>query len=153
MKPVVAVAGSNPCSDEEAALAFDLGRLLAERGVAVACGGTGGVMEAVCKGAHDAGGTTIGILPGGRDEANPYIDIPVTTGLGESRNILVARAGQALIAIGRGFGTLSEIAFAIKAGVPVVGLASWDLEAAAGRPIAEYRTAQTPEQAVALALA
>jgi uncharacterized protein (TIGR00725 family) len=97
--------------------------------VVLVTGGLGGVMEAACMGAREAGGTTIGILPGSdRSAANPYVDIAIPTGLGEARNALVVRAADALIAIGGGYGTLSEIAFALKADKRVVGLVTWDIE-------------------------
>jgi uncharacterized protein (TIGR00725 family) len=86
-------------------------------------------MEAACRGAKDAGGTTVGILPGtDRAAANPFVDVAVATGLGEARNALVVRAADAVIAIGGGYGTLSEIALALKAGKRVVGLETWDVE-------------------------
>lgn len=86
-------------------------------------------MEAACRGAQEAGGTTVGILPGhDRADANPYVDVAVATGLGEARNALVVRAADALIAVGGEYGTLSEIALALKAGKPVVGIDSWDLD-------------------------
>jgi uncharacterized protein (TIGR00725 family) len=95
----------------------------------VVCGGLGGVMEAACRGAKQAGGHTVGILPGSdRAAANPFVDTAVPTGLGEARNALVVRAADALIAVGGGYGTLSEIAFALKAGKRVVGLDSWDID-------------------------
>lgn len=93
------------------------------------CGGLGGVMEAACSGAQGAGGTTVGILPGlDRSEANAYVDVAIATGLGEARNALVVRAADAVIAIGGGYGTLSEVALALKAGKRVVGLGTWDVE-------------------------
>lgn len=93
------------------------------------CGGLGGVMEAACRGAKKAGGLTVGILPGtDRAAANAFVDVAVPTGLGEARNALVVRAADALIAVGVGYGTLSEIALALKAGKRVVGLDSWDIE-------------------------
>ena len=92
------------------------------------CGGLGGVMEAACRGARDAGATTVGILPGDdRGAANEFVDLAVATGLGEGRNLLVVRSADALIAIGGGHGTLSEIALALKAGKRVVGLGTWDV--------------------------
>jgi uncharacterized protein (TIGR00725 family) len=107
----------------------------------VVCGGLGGAMEAACRGAHEAGGTTVGILPGlERGEANRYVDIAVATGLGEARNVLVVRAADALIAVGGGHGTLSEIAFALKTGKRVVGLQSWDIDG--------VERAASPEEAV-----
>jgi hypothetical protein len=106
-----------------------VGRALAEAGAVLVCGGLGGVMEAACRGAQEAGGTTVGILPGhDRADANPYVDVAVATGLGEARNALVVRAADALIAVGGEYGTLSEIALALKAGKPVVGIDSWDLD-------------------------
>jgi uncharacterized protein (TIGR00725 family) len=125
---IIAVIGGGICSREEALAAEAIGRELAQRGAAVVCGGLGGVMEAVCRGAKAAGGTTVGILPGvSRHDANRYVDIPVVTGLGEARNIIVVRTGQAVIAVGGEYGTLSEIAYALKLGIPVVGLRTWRL--------------------------
>jgi uncharacterized protein (TIGR00725 family) len=106
-----------------------VGRLLAARGALVVCGGLGGVMEEACRGARAGGGTTIGILPGlSRSDANPFVDVAIPTGLGEARNALVVRAADAVIAIGGGYGTLSEIALALKAGKRVVGLGTWEIE-------------------------
>ncbi len=107
------------------------------------CGGLGGVMEAACRGAKEAGATTVGILPGtDRAAANPFVDVAVPTGLGEARNALVVRAADALVAVGGGHGTLSEIALALKAGKRVVGLGTWDVEGveAAGSPEAAVET-------------
>ena len=123
MKSIIAVIGGGNCSAEETSLAEDVGRRLADGGAVVICGGLGGVMEAVAKGAQSNGGTTVGILPGSDPTAaNPYIDVPLATGLGEMRNFLIVRSAQALIAIGGGIGTLSEIALAQRIGKPVVGL-------------------------------
>jgi uncharacterized protein (TIGR00725 family) len=95
----------------------------------VVCGGLGGVMEAACRGAREAGGLTVGILPGAdRAAANPFVEVAIPSGLGEARNALVVRAADALIAVGGGYGSLSEIALALKAGKRVVGLDSWDIE-------------------------
>jgi len=106
-----------------------VGRQLAERGAVVVCGGLGGVMEAACRGAKEAGGLTVGILPGtDRAAANAFVDVAVPSGLGEARNALVVRAADAVVAVGGGYGTLSEIALALKAGKRVVGLDSWDIE-------------------------
>lgn len=128
MRTVIAVVGAGACDDQLAATAERVGAMLAGAGVAVACGGLGGVMEAVCRGASEQGGSTIGILPGAdRSAANSYVDIVLPTGMGEARNLLVVRAGRAVIAIGGGFGTLSEVAFARKLGIPVVGLHTWRL--------------------------
>jgi uncharacterized protein (TIGR00725 family) len=118
-----------------------VGRLVAARGAVLVCGGLAGVMEAACRGAKDGGGTTVGILPGAeRSAANEFVDVAIPTGLGEARNALVVRAADALIAVGGGYGTLSEIAFALKAGKPVAGLGSWQIEG--------VQRADTPEAAV-----
>ena len=106
-----------------------MGRLLAEAGAILVTGGVSGVMEAASKGAREAGGTTLGILPGAdRRDANPWVAVAVPTGMGEARNALVVRAADALVAVGGAWGTLSEIALARKAGKPVAGLDSWDLD-------------------------
>jgi uncharacterized protein (TIGR00725 family) len=118
----------------------------------VVCGGLGGVMEAVCRGARSQGGMTIGILPGSDgSEANGYVDIAIPTGMGEMRNALIVRAADAVIAISGGFGTLSEIGFALKLGKRVVGLSTWDLSRAGDVPDAVL-TATSAEEAVRLAL-
>ncbi|HLU25788.1 MAG TPA: TIGR00725 family protein [Longimicrobiales bacterium] len=117
----VAVCGAESAPPEMLAAAEEVGRLLAEAGAVVICGGRGGVMEAVARGAAGAGGLTVGILPGRTaSEANPYISIPLPTGMGEGRNVLVVRSADAVIAIGGEWGTLSEIALARKMGIPVV---------------------------------
>jgi uncharacterized protein (TIGR00725 family) len=123
-----------------------VGRELAARGAVVVCGGLGGVMEAACRGAKEAGGRTVGILPGtDRAAANAFVDVAIPSGLGEARNALVVRAADALIAVGGGYGTLSEIALALKAGKRVVGLDSWDIEGVVA--------AADPQAAVAAVLA
>jgi hypothetical protein len=125
---VIAVIGDSSCSPEEAKLAETVGELLAQQGATVICGGLGGVMEAVCRGAKSDGGLTVGILPGqDSSTANPWVDIPVVTGIGEARNVIVVKSAQAVIAIGGGYGTLSEIAYALKSNIPVVGLNTWRL--------------------------
>ena len=126
------------------ALAYEVGRLLGERGHVLVCGGRGGVMLEACRGAKQTGGLTVGILPGtDRAEANEYVDVPVVTGLGEARNAIVARTAEAVIAIGGGYGTLSEIAFALRFGRPVIGLATWGVEDPdrAGVPIVRVQSA------------
>ncbi|MGH2774480.1 MAG: TIGR00725 family protein [Actinomycetota bacterium] len=148
----VSVSGSGDASPEMSAHAEKVGSLLAEAGAIVVCGGLGGVMEAACKGAKSAGGTTVGILPGMvRSDANDFVDIALPTGLGESRNALVARAADALIAIGGEFGTLSEIGLALKIGKPVVGLGTWELHRR-GEVVDAIKPAATPAEAVNLAL-
>src|SRR2546427_6988344 len=122
MKPIIAVIGGSTCTTEEAAVAEEAGRLLAERGAMLVCGGLGGVMEAAARGAQTNGGTTVGILPGPDPAAaNAYIGIPLATGLGEMRNFLIVRTAHALIAIGGGGGTFFQNAVAPPIGEPVVG--------------------------------
>jgi uncharacterized protein (TIGR00725 family) len=125
----VAVVGAGEGATEaQCALAEDVGAGLAEAGVIVVTGGLGGVMEAACRGARSRRGTTVGLLPGfDRTAANGWVDIALPTGLGELRNGLVVRAADALVAIGGGPGTLSEIALGIKAGRTVVGLGTWEM--------------------------
>jgi uncharacterized protein (TIGR00725 family) len=128
MKPYVAVVGAGNASPDEKRTAEAVGRGLGAAGAVVVCGGRGGVMEAACRGAKAAGGTTLGILPGAsRAEENAYVDVAIATGMGEMRNGLVVRAADALVAVGGEFGTLSEIALALKAGKTVVGLGTWEL--------------------------
>ncbi len=125
---IISVIGGGTVTDELARMAEEVGRELARRKVYLVCGGGGGVMEAACKGAKSAGGTTIGILSGSKPEgANPWVDIPICTGLGQGRNVIIARTGRAVIAVGGRFGTLSEIGHALRVGTPVVGLETWGL--------------------------
>jgi uncharacterized protein (TIGR00725 family) len=141
----VAVVGPSEATPDEIDRAEEVGRLLAARRVVVVCGGLGGVMEAVARGAHGEGGTVLGILPGtDRADANEHVTIALPTGMGEMRNPLVVRAADAVIAVGGAYGTLSEIAFALRTGVPVVGIGTWDL--------AEVVDAPDPGAAVNLAL-
>ena len=122
------MVGPGDAGPDVLAAAESVGRELAQRGAVVVCGGLGGAMEAACRGAKAAGGTTVGLLPGAdRAHANPYVDVAVATGLGEVRNALVARTADALVAVGGGYGTLSEIALALRAGKRVVGLGGWDI--------------------------
>ncbi|MGH3118400.1 MAG: TIGR00725 family protein, partial [Gaiellales bacterium] len=122
---VVGPGDADPSAEERAAA---LGKSLAQAGAVVVCGGLGGVMAAACRGAREAGGTTVGILPGGdRTEANPWVEVALATGLGEARNALVVRAADAVVAVAGGYGTLSEIALALKMGKPVIGLGTWSL--------------------------
>jgi uncharacterized protein (TIGR00725 family) len=141
----VAVIGPNEATDEELARAEAVGRLLGEAGAVVVCGGLGGVMEAAARGAAGAGGTVVGLLPGTkRSDANPYVTVAIATGMGEMRNALLVRSVDTIIAVGGAYGTLSEIAFALRTGVAVVGLGTWDLE--------DVVVAPDPAAAVALAL-
>ena len=124
----IAVIGGSQCSNEDALLAEQVGAELAKRDVALVCGGLAGVMEAACKGARYENGLTIGILPGhdSRD-ANEYVQIPIVTGLGYARNSIVVQSSQAVIAIVGEYGTLSEIAYTVQYGIPVIGLNTWSL--------------------------
>ena len=152
MKPIIAVAGPAKCSKKQAALSEAVGAMIAKRGAIVVCGGRGGVMEAACRGAVSAGGTTVGILPGTEVSAgNHYLTIAFPTGMGEARNALVATAGQAMIAIGRSYGTLSEIALALKAGRKVIGLETWSASDHAERHFDVF-SAKDAAEAVAMAL-
>jgi len=150
---IIAVIGAGRCSKAIAQVAREVGRELGRRGLTLVCGGLGGVMEAACQGARETGGQTIGILPGiSRQDANPYVDIPIVTGLGEARNIIVVRTAQAVIAVDGEYGTLSEIAYALKLGIPVVGLDTWQLSKG-GREVKDIVVAHTPAEAVEKAVA
>ena len=143
--PYVAVVGPGDASDRELVGAEAVGRELAGLGAVVVCGGLGGVMTAACRGAASAGGMTVGILPGDdRGAANEWVRVAIPTGLGEMRNALVIRCADAVVAVGGAYGTLSEIALALKTGVPVVGLSSWEIDG--------MRRAETPAEAVEIAL-
>jgi uncharacterized protein (TIGR00725 family) len=125
---MIAVCGTSTASPEEAEVAERVGRMLAERGATVVCGGLGGVMEAVARGVESEGGQSIGLLPGDDPAAaNPHISIVIATGLGEIRNALIARTCLGMIAIGGGFGTLSEIGFMLRLGRPVACINSWSV--------------------------
>ncbi|GAB4571486.1 MAG: TIGR00725 family protein [Anaerolineae bacterium] len=145
---VIGVAEATPAQEHMAEL---VGALIAEAGHVLVCGGRGGVMAAACRGAARSGGQTLGILPGDTaDEANTWVTIPLPTGMGEARNALIARAADALIAIGTGWGTLSEMALAVKMGKPVIALgAAPFLQDFAGDAV---RWVETPVAAVELAL-
>ena len=127
-RTIISVIGESNARPRIALLAEQVGAELARRGVIVACGGLGGVMEAACRGAKSAGGTTIGILPGDNPlSGNDYIDIPIITGMGYARNTIVAKTGAAVVAVGGAYGTLSEIGHALGDGMPVIGLETWEL--------------------------
>jgi uncharacterized protein (TIGR00725 family) len=148
----VTVIGASNCSAEETKLAEEVGRELARRGATLICGGLQGVMEAACRGADSQGGITIGVLPGNsRKDANPYVRIPIVTGMGYARNAIVAKSGQAVIAIGGRYGTLSEIAYALQSDIPVIGLGTWSL-ARGGVADKSIIVAQNPVDAVEKAI-
>ncbi len=138
--------GAGECDAETAERARAVGRGLAEAGCTVVTGGLGGVMEAASRGAAEAGGLVVGILPSSRTEdANPWVRVPVATGLGDARNAVLADTADAFVAVAGSWGTLSEIAFALKRGKRVVGLGTWELELPLVR-------AATPAEAVRLVL-
>jgi uncharacterized protein (TIGR00725 family) len=151
-KKVIAVIGSREASPDELKLAEDVGRELAKQGAVLVCGGLTGVMEAVCRGASSAGGLTVGILPGDNAKtANPYVQVPIVTGMGYARNIAVIKSAQAVIAIGGSYGTLSEIAHALQSGIPVIGLGTWTISRNSQEDTSIIRI-EKPGDAVALAL-
>ena len=124
---IISVIGAGSCDKDIYRIAEEVGKLISQKGATLITGGLGGVMEAASKGAKASGGTTVGILPGfSKEEANKFVDIPITTGLSHARNIIVAGSADAVIAISGEYGTLSEIAIALKLGKPVVGIRTWD---------------------------
>lgn len=145
---IVGVIGESEFSDRaHEPLAEETGRLIAAAGYVLVCGGLTGVMEAACRGAQSAGGLTIGILPGlDRADANPYVSVAIPTGLGQIRNVVIVLTADVLIAIGGGFGTLSEIGHALRSGKPVIGLRTW--EATRGGRRAPIIVVETPRQAL-----
>jgi uncharacterized protein (TIGR00725 family) len=143
----IGVIGGSVCTDEEYLLAEEIGRKIAEAGAILVCGGMGGIMEAACKGAFQAGGITVGILPADTiDTANPFVKIPVATGMGVGRNIIIVRTADCLISINGKFGTLSEISYALQLNKKVISLHPW-IE------VAGMITVKTVDEAVELALA
>ena len=152
-KPLIAICGAGQCDGGIAALAEIVGRGVAAGGATLICGGLGGVMAAACRGARAAAGLTIGLLPGGdTSAANPDVVVPIATGLGEGRNLLIVSSADVVIAIGGEYGTLSEIALARKIGRAVIGLRTWNLgRDTAGEP--HLLAVNSPEAAVAAALA
>ncbi len=129
-KKTIAVVGAGIKADDAVLkIAEEVGRLVAQRGAVLICGGLGGVMEAASRGAQAEGGITVGILPQlNKSDANPYITVPIATGFGEGRNVLIVRSADALISVGGEYGTLSEIAFGLKIGKPVIGISTWDIK-------------------------
>jgi len=151
----IAVVGASACDEETARLARETGAELALAGVTLLCGGRGGVMEAACEGARLAGGTTVGILPGADEASSPaneYLDVVLYSGLQQARNQILVLSASAVIAIGGGWGTLSEIAFALKYRVPVVLLASWALKRPDGLADPLLFDTKTARDAVKIAL-
>lgn len=148
----IGVIGESYPSEEGKKLAFEVGVEIAKAKAILICGGLGGVMEEAARGAKSQGGLTIGILPGtDRTTANPYIDIPIVTGLGEARNIIIVRSSQVIIAIEGSYGTLSEIAFCLKLNVPLIGLRTWMLQRE-NHEVPPIIYAQTAKEAVTIAV-
>jgi uncharacterized protein (TIGR00725 family) len=148
---IIAVIGGEDVPAEAFVLAEAVGREIARRGALLICGGLSGVMESACRGVKAEGGTTIGVLPGtDASEANAYIDIPILSGMGQARNLIIVRSAAAVIAIGGGYGTLSETAFALRLDKPLVGLGTWSMQYN-GEPAA-FETRDDAVGAVALAL-
>ncbi len=143
---IIGVIGGSVCGEEEYELSREVGKLIAKNRAILICGGMGGVMEAACKGAKESGGITVGVLPTfERESANPYVQIPVVTGMGIGRNIIIVRSAQSIIAINGKYGTLSEIAYALQLEKPVIALKPWV-------EIPGMKIVQNPEEAVKLAL-
>lgn len=150
---IVGVIGSSKAEGELLVLAEEVGAEIAKRGAAVVCGGLTGVMESVCRGARREGGLTIGIIPSdNRNDANPYVQIPIVTGMGMGRNVMLVKTADVVIAVGGEFGTLSEIAHALNLGKTVIGLRSWKLAKARTKPIPDLIEVDSPKEAVDLAL-
>ena len=144
----IGVIGGQFCSEDEERMAYEVGSRLAKQGAIIICGGLGGVMEAACRGAKEEGGTTIGVLPGPfRGDSNPYVDYAIATDMGQARNAIIVRTADALVAVGGEYGTLTEIAMALKMGKKVVALSSWEI-ASKGTPDDKIVRAGSPEAAV-----
>lgn len=142
------MVGPGVAEDAEARMGEAVGAEVARAGATLVCGGLGGVMAAACRGAAAHGGLTVGLLPGDdREAANPWVEVVIPTGLGEARNVLVVRAADAVVAVGGGWGTLSEISLALKAGLPVAGLDTWE-PARRGRAVDGVIVARDAVQAV-----
>jgi uncharacterized protein (TIGR00725 family) len=140
----IAVIGRAACDDATAEIARRVGRAAAQAGATLLSGGLGGVMEAASRGAREAGGLVVGVTPtSGRGQGNAFLDVEIVTNMGHARNVILAHSADALIAVSGGYGTLSEIAVALKLGKPVIGLGSWD--------IAGVTPAADPDEAVRLA--
>jgi uncharacterized protein (TIGR00725 family) len=151
-KKFIAVIGGSQCSAEGLLAAEEVGRELARRGAILLCGGLSGVMEAACRGAQSEGGMTIGILPGdSRRAANPYVQIPIVTGIGYARNAIIIKSAQAIIAVDGSYGTLSEIGHALQSGIPIIGLNTWSLSIN-GQADSSIIPAENPAEAVTKAL-
>ena len=148
---IIGVIGNSECKKDICEIAYEVGKEIALSGHILINGGRGGVMEASAHGAYDAGGLTIGILPTDRAQANAYIKIPIVTGVGECRNMTIIKTADVVIAIDGSFGTLSEIAFSLKMGVPIVGIKTWKLSSDYA-PYPKIHRVEDPKEAVKLAI-
>lgn len=147
-KKLIAVIGSGEATAQEILWAEAVGKGIAAKKAVLICGGLGGVMEAACRGALSEQGLTIGILPGDIGQtANPFVQIPIVTGLGQARNVIVVKSAQAVIAIGGSYGTLSEIGHALQNGIPIIGLQTWSLSRD-NKKCADIITVKSPADAV-----
>jgi uncharacterized protein (TIGR00725 family) len=143
---IISVIGAGSCESQIFSIAEEVGRIIAQEGATLITGGLGGVMEAASKGAKEAGGTVVGVIPGfSRDDANAFVDIPIVTGMSHARNVIVVRSADAVIAVSGEYGTLSEIAIALKLGKPVIGIETWDT-------VEGVVKAASPEEAVEMAV-
>ena len=148
MPKIIGVMGGSSCTPQEYQLALDVGKLIADRGLVLLCGGGSGVMEAAARGAQETGGLTLGILPGSRaaeTPPTPHIALPIFTGMSDGRNAINVKSSDVVIAIGGGFGTLSEIAMALRCGKPVIGLRTWSF-ARQGADMRLFHKAETVEE-------
>ncbi|MGE5443410.1 MAG: TIGR00725 family protein [Ignavibacteriales bacterium] len=145
MNIMIGVIGAAEATAQESKTAEEVGREIAKQDGVLVCGGLGGVMEAACRGAKSEGGLTIGIIPGfSASDANSYVDIPIVTGMSHARNVIVVRSSSAVIAIGGSYGTLTEIALALKLGTPVIGINTWEVSS-------DIKKVANPKEAVDLA--
>jgi uncharacterized protein (TIGR00725 family) len=145
----VAVCGPADCTEQDAANARELGRLLARRGAVLLCGGYGGVMAAAAAGAREAGGLTVGILSGADRHGTGELSVAIPTGMGQARNSILVNSGDAVIVVGGSWGTLSELAIAMRVRrVPVVQIGGWRVVDQAGRPVPGVTQAATPAEAL-----
>jgi len=152
-KKIIAVIGSGQATEAEIKLAEETGKEIARRGGILICGGLGGVMEAACRGAGVENGLTIGVLPGDdRQTANRFVNIPIVTGMGEARNVIIVKSAGAVIAIGGGYGTLSEIGHALQNGIPVISVQTWKI-CRDNKPDNSIIYVGSPAEAVKLAFA
>jgi uncharacterized protein (TIGR00725 family) len=145
MNIMIGVIGAAEANVQESEIAEEVGREIAKRHGTLVCGGLGGVMEAACRGAKSEGGLTIGIIPGfSASDANPNVDIPIVTGMSHARNVIVIRSSGAVIAIGGSYGTLIEIALALKLETPIIGINTWEVSS-------NIKKVTDPKEAVDLA--